>query len=94
MKIASQFSKDEQDDLNCVTRYTITVKCLPDQHLCRISQKCIPLEKRCDGRAACINGEDEWDCGESSHYFLKDYTKAFSFTFSLMIQHVVRIMSD
>ncbi|XP_044258893.1 serine protease nudel-like [Tribolium madens] len=47
--------KDMSDEANCV-------KCPTNQYLCRIGQKCIPLENRCDGNLNCISGEDEWDC--------------------------------
>ncbi|XP_015840900.2 serine protease nudel isoform X2 [Tribolium castaneum] len=47
--------RDMSDESNCV-------KCPQNRYLCRIGQKCVPLENRCDGRPDCISGEDEWDC--------------------------------
>uniref|UniRef100_A0A6P7FDM3 Serine protease nudel-like n=1 Tax=Diabrotica virgifera virgifera TaxID=50390 RepID=A0A6P7FDM3_DIAVI len=38
------------------------VICLETEYYCRLSQKCINITQRCDGKADCSKGEDEWDC--------------------------------
>lgn len=69
--------EDETDERNCCNKLLnysvvnirskyvfISVNCPKNNYHCQLSKKCIPNYQKCDHKADCSFGEDEWDCCE------------------------------
>lgn len=56
--------------------------CKENEFRCRLSNKCIPLEKKCDRVPDCFMDEDELDCGEINFFLIRWHFHDASINFS------------